>query len=174
VSAVPAPEAQPRSFDAAALAVFFLNKHQLTGVPSTAQCTGATPQPDGSIVVTCTENQPFLVTGAHATFTFDASGMLTSLDILWVDTSSAPAYQAISFDQAVVAVQNGDALITSSGALPSSGTAVSSVTVVYVPLNGDGGTYYEPVYELSGQTEAGSPFQIYVPALDPSHYSSGS
>ena len=175
VSAVPAPETQPRSFDAAALATFFLNRHQLTGEPSTAQCTAATPQPDGSIVVTCTENQQFLVTGAHATFTFDASGMLTSLDILWVDTSSAAsAFQAIPFVQAAHALQKGNALITPSGAFVAPDTVISSVTVVYVPLNGIDGTYYEPVYELSGQTQSGSPFQIYVPALDSSLYSSGS
>jgi hypothetical protein len=173
VSPVPASGLQPVSFDARASATLFLNKHQLTDPSTTPQCAGATPMPDGSIMVSCTENEPLPILGAYATFTFNTSGVLTSLDIQWVDTSSAPAIQAIPYAQAVTAVQSGDALIHASGAYPEAGT-IKSVSVVYVPLNGAAGTYYEPVYQFSGVDTAGNAFEIYVPALDSRHYNAGS
>ncbi len=174
VSPVPAQGGQPAGFDAIASANLFLNKHQLTDPSATPQCVGATPLPNGSVVVSCTENEPLPVIGAYATFSFNALGVLTSLDIQWVDTSLAPAIQAIPFEQAVAIVQGGGALITASGAYPKVGTPIKAVSIVYVPVDGTAGIFYEPVYQLSGVNDAGSPFDIYVPALDPRHYSAGS
>ncbi len=173
VSAVPASTEQQGSFDAVASANLFLNNHQLAGDSAAPQCTSAAAQAGGTAVVTCTENAGYLVTGAGATFSFNALGVLTSLDIVWVDTSLAPAFEAIPFAQAVAIVQDGGALITTSGSYPQADTPISAVAVVYVPVTGSGGVYYEPVYQLSGMTATGSSFEIYVPALDPAHYGSG-
>jgi hypothetical protein len=162
---------QPVGFNPVGSANLFLSNHQLTGdLPP--QCAGATELSSGSIVVTCTENEPLLVVGAGATFTFTASGVLSSVDVVWVDTSSAQAYPGITFDRAVSIMQSGGALITTSGGPPQPATPVTA-SIVYMPLNGPGGIYYEPVYQFSGVTAAGGAFQIYVPAFDSSLYATG-
>ncbi len=164
LTAVPASASQPPSFDAASSARTFLGAHQLAG--DGQQLDAVTTLADGTRAAHFSEYAPDQIVGARATISFNSRGVLVAADIQWVFTSVAPLEPAISSAAALDSVAAGNGFVNASGALPDGTSTITGTTILYLPVTAPDGTYYEPVYRLSGLTATGSAFQVYVSALD--------
>jgi hypothetical protein len=127
---------------------------------------GVSSQPDGGKLVTFSEYSPDQMVGAHANVTFNSRGVLVAADVQWVDASDGHVVPGISFQAAMDSVGAGNGLIHTAGAQPDATSTLTGTTILYVPVNGSNGTYYEPVYRFTGTTKTGSTFEVYVPAVD--------
>lgn len=166
VSALAGQATPPSQFDAGAAARTFLVAHQL--------CDGLQPDnpvtlADGSTEVTFSEFAPYQIMGAQARVTLSPTGVLTAVDVQWVDTSVSTLAPTISAATALGQVADGLGLVWIDGAIPAGTASVTGSTTIYVPVAANGITYYEPVYQFSGLTPTGSLFRVYVPALDPAY-----
>jgi hypothetical protein len=164
LTAVPASEPQPPSFDAASSARTFLGAHQLVG--DGLQLDSVTTAADGTKTAHFSEYAPDQIAGAHALISFNSRGVLFAADIQWVLTSVAPLEPAISSSSALDGVLAGNGFVSTTGALPDGTATITGTTILYLPVLGADGTYYEPVYRFSGSNITGSAFQVYMPALD--------
>jgi hypothetical protein len=166
VSPVPASLPQAPAFDAASNARTFLTAHQLVAVDDGMQLDSVTSKADGSKVATFSKYAPDKIVGARAVVTFNSQGVLTALDIQWVNTAVAPMAPGISAAAALDSVTAGHGLVHADSALPDSASTITGTTILYVAVNAPDGIYYEPVYRFSGVTATGSAFQVYVPAIE--------
>jgi hypothetical protein len=164
VTAVPPAPALAPSFDAVGYANTFLNARGLGGAYQNPAITQST----STITVALTQQSgSYALSGAQAALTFDTRGVLLSVDVRWVDTTSAPLANSITPDAALQEVAAGHGLISiGGGVVPDSNSSVTGTTIVYVAVNAPDGTYYEPVYQFTCVTGGGVPFQVYVPAIE--------
>jgi hypothetical protein len=144
----------------------FLTAH---GLAAGAQPSGLPTLAGGSHVVVFTQSTPYSVLGGHAQITVSPSGEIQTADIQWVDTAQAALVPSISPAAALNMIALGEAVVHSTGALPTAGDTVAAPDLLYLPTGPADSLYYEPVYLFSGHTFGGADFQIYVPALDPSY-----
>jgi hypothetical protein len=166
VSALAGQSTPPPQFDAGSAARTFLVAHQLC---NGLQPGGLVTWPDGSTQVTFNEFATYQITGAYARVTFSPAGVLTAVDLQWVDTSVSTLAPGISAASALEQIADGLGLVWIDGAIPTASASVTGVTILYAPVTEDGIIYYEPVYQFSGTTPTGGQFRVYVPALDPAY-----
>jgi hypothetical protein len=161
--AAPAAPAEPPSFDVIGTADGFLDARGLGGATYTGP---AISQSGAAITVALTQQSGgYTLSGAQAVLTFDTNGVLLGADVRWVDTAAAPLVNSIGPDAALQEIAAGHGLISPRGATPDAGSQVSGVAIIYVPVNAQDGTYYEPVFQFTGTTGTGEQFLIYVPAI---------
>jgi hypothetical protein len=161
--AAPAAPAEPPSFDVIGTADSFLDARGLGG----GTYVGPAISQSGAAITVALSQQSggYTLSGAQAVLTFDTNGVLLGADVRWVDTAAAPLVNSISPDAALQEIAAGHGLISPRGATPDAASQVSGIQIIYVPVNAQDGTYYEPVYQVTGTTGAGAQFQIYVPAI---------
>ena len=151
------------AFDAVAAATTFLHQHQLD---ATLAEDAANAGPGGSIVHFATRI-PYEVYSGGATLVYSVEGILQSADIRLVDASAAFTIPAISEQAALAATGGGEGLVQVSDGSPLGGlSTVTGTALIYVPVGQQGALVFEPVYRFVGTNTDGSPFAIYVPALD--------
>jgi hypothetical protein len=162
VSALPSLPTQPLQFDAGVSARAFLVAHHLCDgmqLDSTARLA------DGSTQVNFSESASYPIVGAYAKVTLSATGVLTGVDLRWVDTSVSSLAPGIPAATALAEVANGQGLVWIDGGIPGATSSVTGITILYVPVTEGADIYYEPMYQFSGRTPAGSVFYVYVPAI---------
>jgi hypothetical protein len=163
VSILPNLPTQPLQFDAGSSARAFLVAHHLC---DGMQLDSTTRLTDGSTQVNFSEIASYLIVGAYARVTLSPTGVLTAVELRWVDTSVSSLVPGIPAATALAEVANGQGLVWIDGAIPGAPSSVTGVTILYVPVTEGADIYYEPVYQFTGRTPAGSTFYVYVPAID--------
>ena len=163
-----APYTQTANFNAVANALAYLRAHRLAA--DGLQKDAVTTLANNNTVVSFSQyvQSAYKVAGAGATVTFNPLGVLIGADVRFVDTSSSPVVPGISAGAALAQVAAGQGLVHGPVGMVLDATAtIGSTSILYVPLTQPDGTQlYEPVYEFAGSAGDGSPFQVYVPAID--------
>lgn len=157
-SVTPAP-----GFDAVAAATAFMHQHQLdTTLAEDAASAGA-----GGAAIHFATRIPYEVHGGGATLVYSVTGILQSADIRLMDDSAPVTIPAISEQAALAAATSGQGLVQTTGGVPLDATSnITGTTLIYTPVEHAGVPIFEPMYQFIGMTASGSPFAIYVPALD--------